>query len=327
MIKNNPYINDSLIFFETVSKGIKQNLTNSEIINLTMHFALGLERLLKGILYSINPVYILMSPEFKNSLPIYYKPKIIADATGTKEIAKVPNADVITFRNSLLRAQLLSKVTYDNKALLFTISNARDIIAHHELSNLDYTSLKIMLLRDYYPLMKAFSIELKIADQPFFHGKHIQLAKYSSKLQDTIEKKIELRFEGIKARYTMLKTIPGYIEDKDVLTSECLSKPNKFLIKCPCCQNNALIYSKPIFEFSQYEKFDMKIGYEIIKLKCFYCKLEIEDYKELDFLKISIPKPEEQEKLKMCASCGKPYSDDNGTSLCTVCNEYYGTEN
>ena len=327
MTKDNPYIKDSLVFFETVSTGIKQNLNNSEVINLTMHLALGLERLLKGFLYSINPVYILMVPEFKNSLPVFYKSKIIPDATGTKELADTPNEDVITFRNSLLRAQLLSKAAYDNKALLFTISNARDIIAHHELPKLDYAGLKTLLLRDYYPLMKSFTLELNIRTTRVFQGKHIQLAKYSSKLQDTIEKQIELRFEAIRATFKMLESNPGYIEDKDFLTMEAYNKGNKFLTSCPCCSNDALIYSKPIFEFNQYEKTDIKIGYEISKLKCFYCKLEVDDYKELDFLKISIPTPEEQEKVKKCARCGQPFSDDRGTSLCLSCDEYYGTEN
>lgn len=327
MVKDNPYIKDSLIFFETVSTGIKQNPSNSEIVNLTMHFAFGLERLLKGILYSLNPIYILMSPEFKNSLPVLYKSKIIAEATGTKEIADSPNEDVITFRNALLRAQLLSKTAYDNKSLLFTISNARDIIAHHELSKLDYSSLKTLLLRDYYPLMKSFASELTIKTPLIFHGKHIQLAKLSSKLQDSIEKQIELRFEAIRATFKMLESQPGYIEDKFFLTKESFNNGNKFLTNCPCCGYDALIYSKPIFEFNQYEKADIKIGYEISKLKCFYCKLEIDDYKELDYLKISIPSPEEQEKVKKCAKCGQPFIDDRGTSLCLNCDEQYGTEN
>jgi hypothetical protein len=327
MIKDNPYLNDSLIFFKTVSTGLKQNLSDSEVINLTMHLALGLERLLKGILYAINPIYILIVPEFKNSLPVFYKSKIISEAIGTKEIADTPNVDVITFRTSLIRAQLLSKTVYDNKSLLFAISTARDIIAHNEISKLDFVNLKTLLLRDYYLLIKSFANELAVKTPLFFHGKHILLAKLSSKLQDTIEKQIELRFEALRATFKMLESNPGYISDKNFLTKESFNKGDKFLTNCPCCGYNALIYSKPIFEFNQYERADIKIGYEIIKLKCFYCKLETEDYKELDFLKISIPKPGEQEKIKECARCGQPFSDERGTSLCQKCDEHYGTEN
>ncbi|MCK8493138.1 hypothetical protein M0L20_14810 [Spirosoma sp. RP8] len=325
MMNHNSYIKDSLVFFEIVSKGIKHTLSDSEVVNLTMLFALGLERILKGILYSVNPIYILVAPEFKNSLPIFYKSKIIADAASIKEIADNPNEDVITFKNSLLRAQIVSKVTYDNKSLLFTIANARDIIAHHELSKLNYETLKLLLLRDYYPLMKSFADELIIKNNSIFHGKHIQLAKYSSKLQDTIEKQIELRFDAIRATFKMLKNNPGYISDKDFLTRESFNKGNKFITVCPCCENEALIYSKPIFEFNHYTKIDVKIGYEIKKLKCFYCKLEIEDYKELDYLEVSIPKQDEQEHL--CARCGEVIDNDSGTGLCAGCDEYYGTEN
>ncbi len=325
-MNDNPYVKDSLTFFKIVSTGVKQNLSNTEIIGLTMNLALGIERLLKGILYSTNPLYILITPEFKNSLPIFYQSKIIKEATGTKEIADTPNEDVITYKNSLLRAQLISKVTYDNKGLLFTISNARDIIAHHELSKLDFTALKTLLLRDYYPLMKDYSKELGIKTQVIFEGKHIQLARLSSKLQDTIGKQIDLRFEAIRSTYKMLSSNPGYMADKDYLTKESYNKGNKFLVTCPCCNNSALIYAKPIFEYNQFEKAEIKIGYDIKKLKCFYCKLEIEDYKELDFLKISIPSIEEQEKQNICNRCGQSYSDDRGTSLCRNCDEHYGTE-
>jgi hypothetical protein len=326
MANENPYLNDSLLFFKLVSSGINQNLTKEDSISLLIYLALGIERLLKGILYSINPVYILITPEFKNSLPVFYKSRILPEATGTKEIAESPNEDVITFRNSLLRSQLLSKTANNNKSLLFTISNARDIIAHHELSKLDYDNLKLLLLRDYYPLMKSFSDELSIKPVHIFYGKHIQLARFSSKLQDSIEKKIELKFEAIRATFKMLEPNPGYIEDKDSLTIEAFNKGNKFIAKCPCCGYNALIYAKPIFEFNPYEKVDIKIGYEIKKLKCFYCKLEAVDYKELDYLKISIPPIVDQEKTKKCIKCGLPFIDDRGTGLCHKCDEYYGTE-
>lgn len=320
MVNENPYLKDSLVFFKTVSIELKTVLTESEIINLTMHFSFGLERLLKGILYSLNPIYILMVPEFKNSLPVFYSSKIISEATGTKEVAETPNEDVITFRNSLLRAQLISKTAYNNKSLLFTISNARDIIAHHELSKLDFESLKILLIRDYYPLMKAFSEELNIKSTLIFHGKHIQLAKNSSALQETIEKQIELRFDALIETFKMLENRPGYMQDKNFLTFEAYNKGNKFLAKCPCCNNESLIYSRPIYEYNQYERSDIKIGNEIIKLKCFYCKLEIEDYKQLDYLKISIPKPEEQEKIKTCVKCQQTFASDTEVNICSNCN-------
>ena len=47
----NNYIGDSGIFFKDISKNINKDIPGFEIINLTMNFATGMEKFLKGILY------------------------------------------------------------------------------------------------------------------------------------------------------------------------------------------------------------------------------------------------------------------------------------
>jgi len=324
----NPYQKDALFFFKAVSTGIKSNNSDSEIVHLTLSFSLGMERLLKSILYNVNPLYVLIEPDFKNSLPVIYADKFLTEAKSSKEIASKPNEDVITFRNSLLRSQLVSKTAFENKGLLFNLSDCRDIIAHHQLSKLDLVELKIMLLRDYYPLLKSFAIELGINKPTIFHGKSIELAKLSSKLQDDIEKQIELKFESIRERFKMLENNPGYIANKDLETAMSFSSGNKYKVDCPCCGYTSLLYTEPIYEFNPYEKAEIKIGVSVKKLKCFYCKFETNNYKELDFLKISPPIAIDNEDDLKCSRCGDYYANDGrGSSLCSKCEEYYGTEN
>ena len=320
----NTYLSDSRKFFKLVSIGIQKNLDDFQVIQLTLNFALGLERLLKGILYDVNPIYILIEPDFKHSLQCLYKEKIIAESKTSKELATNPNEDVITFRNSLLRAQHISKVCYDNKNLLFNISNARDIIVHHELNRLDINSLKEILQRDFYPFLKEISTELSIKKGHFFNGSHIKLSKLSSTLQTDLEKKLKLILEAHQETWLSLKGNKGFVTDKEKVTKNILSTSYKEETKCPSCENSAVIYLQPIKEYNPFEKDEIIIGFEVKKLRCQFCKLEISDSVILDHLEI---RDKKIHRKNNCVRCDKELESDNATGLCLECDEYYGTEN
>lgn len=64
----NNYFLDSGIFLKEVSKTVHDKIEHFQIIQQTMNLALGLERLLKGILYDVNPTYILIDSDFKNPI-------------------------------------------------------------------------------------------------------------------------------------------------------------------------------------------------------------------------------------------------------------------
>lgn len=320
----NNYIEDSGLFFKNVSKGINRDIDGFEIINLTMNMALGLEKLLKGILYDINPTFVLIDPVFKNSIQILYKDKLLHEPDSTSDLIKKPNGDVITFRNSVLRTQCLSETTNDNKNILFNLSDARDIIAHCELKNLDLEKYKTLLLRDFYPLLISYSDELKIKRGHFFSGSHIKLANISSKLQEDLEKEIELILDAHEGKWRSLRGNGGFVTEKKKITSEIIRTPNKEKIDCPACENEAILYLKPILEYNPNIGEEIQIGNEIKKLKCQFCKLEITDSKKFDSLDI---KAKDVAIPSLCSRCGDILDSDNATGFCEKCDEYYGTEN
>ena len=81
---------------------------------------------------------------------------------------------------------------------------------------------------------------------------------------------------------------------------------------------------KPIEEFNPFEKRSVIIGYEVKKLKCQYCKLDVSDSSILDYLEIRDRKIEAPE---LCSRCNVELDKDNSTGLCSTCDEFYGTEN
>ncbi len=295
-MKRNEFYKDASLLFKKVSKQIVGNQLEDEcsVIENTLLFAIGVEKLLKSIIYDVNPLYVLESPDFKNSAPIAY----YADIKDNCEVAKDPNEDVIAFHSSVLRATVFSKTAFDNKNTLMKLKNARDIIVHHNFSKLDIYELRTLLKRDFYPLLRDFSVEHSFGGMlNFFNNLNPKLASISSSLQDDIEKQIKLKLEGVTASWNALKGVNTFnIKKVEVETAKSLEKDYVFPAECPCCKNQALVYTTPIMSFDSYKNEIIQTGLSTKALKCLFCHLEVTDYKELDYLKI-MPNIKDKESI------------------------------
>ncbi len=311
----NNYLQDSSVFFKQVSRGVKKQISDNEVIQLSFNLALGCERLLKGILYDINPTYVLIESDFKHSIQIIYKHKLIKESINSKELVSKPNANVISFSNSLLKAQLVSETVHSHKNVLFVISNMRDIIAHCELRLLDLNKLKEILQRDFYTMMKAFSKELKIKQSHFFEQNHIKLSRISRELQTDLDKHLELLLDEHKNIWKIMSGQPGYSAEKILNTKSILKTPNKEICSCPSCNNDAIIYFKPIEELDIQKMEQVIIGFQAKKLKCQFCKIEITNPTLLDKLGIIDKKVHSN---KSCKFCGLELEEGE---ICENCNK------
>ena len=310
----NKYTKDSLLFLKDVSKSINKEINDYDLIKTTFTLALGLERLIKGILYDVNPTYIFIEPDFKHSAKNLYGALLIQGNERSKQLSDKPILDVLTFSNSLLRAELFSKTIFTYKNTLFQICNARDIIAHCDLDLLNMIDLSNILKRDFYCIIKSFSLELKIPQYSFFEGKHIKLSRLSSELQTDLDTKFDLIKDTQLGIYKLMIKQQGYKEDKDKTTKQIMSFPFKRIEICPVCENDAIIYLQPIISPDS-----SIIGATAKKIKCQYCKLEINDPAMLDKLDIkgdiyNIPK---------CAKCGELLGKESPTELCDICEAEY----
>ena len=283
----NEYTKDAINILKYTSRLISAGQQdNFALINQTLMFALGVERLLKGILYDINPLYILLGADFKNSAAVEYSQKIIPEMSKGDDVAQVPNQDVITFRLSLLRAQHFSKCAHKHKGFLFFLNEARDIIAHNRLSFLDLQRLKERIGRDFISILSDFESELNLTKHAFFDGQETKLRTIAISYQENVSGKLELKFQIHKEKWQMAKNISGYIQNKSSVTAEILQLENKVKTPCPACDNDAVLYLKSLKEYNPFEGREVQTGFEIKKLKCQYCKIEIVDYEEIDFLKL-----------------------------------------
>ena len=138
----NQYFADAKYFFKKSTPMITQSASKDEIIGAMLFFALGIERLLKSILWEINPIFVFTDQSFKNMAPALYSDKLLPSHKQNKEFSKKPNADVLTFKRSLLRAKEFSTATNKHLNVLFALSNYRDNIAHLPLEKIDLEKAK-----------------------------------------------------------------------------------------------------------------------------------------------------------------------------------------
>ena len=68
----NDHKRDSNTFFKKAAMVIQEDMDDTAVVDAIVWVGVGIERLLKGILYDINPVYIYRSPVFKDTAKLLY---------------------------------------------------------------------------------------------------------------------------------------------------------------------------------------------------------------------------------------------------------------
>ncbi len=293
----NEYLKDSLIFLKKCTTLICNEMNNEQIIESVLHLAIGIERILKAILWDINPVYVLKKESFRNSAPILYKHKLISENLSNKEFSQNPNSDVLTFRKALLRAKEFSPITLKYFNTLFTLSNYRDTIAHRPLKEVDIERLKKLLLHDLLNVIKDYSHELDILLTEFI-GDKIQTLEFLSKdyegdLYEKMQKKIKFyrsEWERIKQDPTQAKRIEKLHEIHNDKTSFNYGE-------CPACGNAAKFSAEIDYDYSDGQTW--AVGVYPTALKCSFCGFFVTDDEEMDFLKLHKIFYEHQENINL----------------------------
>lgn len=301
----NIFYKDASTVFKIVSKNIADNKLDNDwdVIENTLFFAIAMEKLLKSILYDVNPLYILEKPDFKNSVLVQYDENI---KDRSELNSSKPDEDVIAYQSSVLRCVAFSTTILENKNTLMSLKHYRDIVVHHSFSKLDIKAMKLILKRDYYPFLSALSTEHNLGGQGnIFNNLHSKLAKISGELQENIANQIELKIESTKSKWNQQSGSSFFNKrkcEKDTL--ELLKKDFTYPAKCPSCENYAVVFTVPIMEYDAYSKEVIQTGLETKGFECKFCSLELLDYKELDILNI---KPEIENK----SSIMDEYSDES----------------
>jgi hypothetical protein len=240
-------------------------------------------------LAEINPIFILKIADFKHSAPSLYNDRIVS--TGkSDEIDTKPDSDVITFRISLGRAKVFSKVAHKHSQLLFTLAHWRDVIAHRPTAELNLSKVELMLKKDAVPLIREFSEELKISLSDFFGSEELRLTELSQQL--TNREKFETEMKQMLASHKDLwehrSTNIEFRSQANDLTSTLLKHSGVDFsyeeIPCPACSNLCVVRIEPDYDYADGESYLSGIYAE--QLHCYYCGLNMDTYDSLDFVDV-----------------------------------------
>jgi hypothetical protein len=259
-------------------------MDSCSVIQAALNFAIGMERLLKGILYEVNPTYILISPEFDHSLAVLYKNRIIKNEDNKTVLVSKPAADVITFKNSLLRCSAISSAAQKNKNRLFGLSNARDIIAHNDLEQLDIQKTRVLLQRDFYFVVLDFIDELQITKPKCFGAYEEMLINVSRSHQQDAKNVLRLKLEEHRREWEILKGDIEQVRHKTVITDELLESEHRYETSCPACNQRAVLLAEPDYVVDVDSAEKRAVGEFVRLIHCEFCGLNIDDDTELDEL-------------------------------------------
>jgi hypothetical protein len=253
----------------------------------TLLYALGIERVLKGILYEVNPVYVFKEPAFKHTVTALYQHRIVGTGGKSPELAKDPNHDVLSYREALSRAAVLSSVAQGNLATLHRIARARDIIAHCPLSPLTHDEMWRLTYLDAPHVVSAFESELALSMGTLTgHGEddpaEIRARQNAATTLQTKVQEHARQWDAMKAH-----ALNSEHAAKRLAVLEQLAGRDRFYVAfpCPACGNSAALESEVDFDWSDGESVPQ--GVFPVRLECTFCNLVVSDSYELDELKAS----------------------------------------
>lgn len=282
----NPYSRDAAFFSSKAINEILTKPSGTDALPGLLFSALAIERVMKGVLWDVNPTFTLIDTSFKNSAPVLYAGKISQVGSKSRdEIAEKPNRDVISFRSAVLRSGLFSKTVDDHRGALLKLNRFRDVIAHCDLREIDATEAEVFFLGSIHPIFKAFAKEgaLKLPNLPA--ATEAELTKII--INNTVD--VESRTEQ---RLNLHKGIIARKSGVEIQRIENTPHPKPDggqwdeLIDCPACGYKAYVRFEVDFDVEDGQA--VPVGVFASYLSCPYCELRIDDFEELEHLGISI---------------------------------------
>ncbi len=294
----NHYFKQAQTFFKIYNSLFTNKLTYEIKIQGILFFAIGIEHLLKSILYDVNPLYLLEKPEFYNSLFMYEKimvDRIVDNADvstdtlkdGKLKKIKKQNDRIITGLESLKRAEYFSKATNNNFSPIYAAIKQRNIIAHRNLEELNMENITNLIENDSMIILEDYcddlhiKIDTLIGDTPN--------SKIDQEKHDSNYLIFKVKIEKLKKEWKKRKENRIVKERINYLNNQyCKNKDNKYSLyvntECPVCLNTAELLLSDEVEFDGFDHYDA--GF-VEGLMCYYCHFATQNYIEIDYLKLN----------------------------------------
>jgi len=281
----NHYLRDAKRLLTLAGKLCSRESEGDVLLAALTYFALGCERMLKAMLWEINPAYTLIDSDFKNSAALLYPHRLTKylDATNPKA-----RGDSVGFREAIIRARTFYAVISKHWSQLHRLREYRDTIAHHDLQALgDELKLKAFLLRFFAPMVEEMAMGLNVKPSEFFTSRGAQsdlmklAAKYSLAVADTLPARFAERKEYWE---TAVKPSVPLVTSAELAALDARDRNH---VRCPACGQPALVAVEVDYDWDPVEETGIPQGAWVTALDCTYCNLHLTDPEEIDFTDVN----------------------------------------
>lgn len=283
-IKFNSFFFDATSFISKANELIKPKMDDNEAILALLLSAIGFEKILKGILYEVNPLFICPKPSFEESSEALYS-NLFVEQKQTKDITDL---ETISFNTAIQRAKVFSKTVLSHISLLYKLVNTRNVIAHNICVKIDRSFIRPFLLREFTPLIREFNEEFRFKKDTFFTSLPWIISLYVEEKEEQVKDladEILEKFQKHHSLWESRKSDISFMENKSLLTIKSEQKGESIIIPCPACNNISLLHYKPDFEYSDRQAWFN--GLYATELECFFCDFNVREYDEIDYLRLN----------------------------------------
>lgn len=287
----NIFIRDGVKNLSCASKLITKSMSDQDVEDAILQFAFGIERICKGIIFSVNPVFIYASFSYDQTIQEQYSEKLTESGAKRFENKKGNNTHVLAMYESVEKATHFSDSVSSHKSALLKLKHYRDILVHRSLDEFKHDKVRLWLLEIYYPVTKSIIHEQSIDELNIYQNKEYTLKEYSEssdygesqkiKLAALLEKHKKmwnsknnenLKLEAMRITKLELNQI------RDIYDNGCTKH------KCPACGQDSILESE-VEVIGDEEDWQIDGPYAV-ELRCHYCSLRIGDFELLDYLDV-----------------------------------------
>lgn len=292
----NEYIEDGVFFLKRASSQLHGSGERETLVDVLLNYALGMERLFKGILHKVNPLFVLEKPDFDSAVKLLYRDQLIGKRKRAVENdlkkAKNQDAKVHAFSASLSHAVQFSETLDSYRGAMTQLCEYRGILAHRTIAELDAKEVWRFMRKTFPPVVAGVAGELGIEPSRFYETTRLMqaLSNWSAEItkEDATEEKVAGLIESCQKLWDAKKNEASYVAAAEARTQESLEKDRsyrpRYWTDCPACGQRAVLEATVDGEYEEGEF--TPTGIDVNRLECHFCGMKVEDYEEVDHLEL-----------------------------------------
>ncbi|MEY4511271.1 MAG: hypothetical protein RLZZ450_3393 [Pseudomonadota bacterium] len=158
------HVRDAGILFGIGQSAIDRGDDRALLIEAALFSALGVDRLLKGVLHKLNPhyAYAFDKLDFDQALAAHHPERVISGHKGKLPPAHESTGSLCGMQAAAHRAAAISNTVRERLSTVLNLATIRDAIAHRNLAELTDERLR-SALADVYALVFYLAEELDVS--------------------------------------------------------------------------------------------------------------------------------------------------------------------